>query len=383
MAHLNTISTSNVSQGTWQCRNGKTVDTSRKGNETHGTRAHVSLFFKKCAILFAVACIFLRHTDDVETQEEHVAKVQVYNRGARRLAKGSAAPSEDELELDPMVFEHYDGAYDDVEQPYEEDYACSPKRIYSDGQWEDEEDGTILKERKVVEYEIPQQVHYYGKWKIEHDAREEEVDNGDTLSADVAVAASVNKSRTSVSKVGEDGSLPPSKQNDKNSGKTKQEPKGSSDTGTSASTGSIGSTKNGKQNDAVKMKPGRDFSRRKLATYIIYRYSKFFVAAIVIYSIIMLAIGCMLALASAGIIQIVSAATFNTLATSCGLSASIWCAAGIALAAAAGGMGIGTKEKVPKKVLKHKISSEVPQNPEVLHKNQRYRSNRRHLTNHK
>ncbi|KJP84704.1 hypothetical protein AK88_05664, partial [Plasmodium fragile] len=236
------------------------------------------------------------HPDDFETQEQHVAKV--HKRVARSLAKVKATPSDHDLVLDPMAFEHYDddeetyeGAYDDVDEPYAQTYASRPKRIYCREQCTTPKKrcyrdgaGAILKERKVVEYEIPQEVHYERKCKMEHDAREEEIYNGDKLSADVAVAESIEKSSTSVSKVGAQGSLPPSKQNKGQGAKTQQAPKGSSGTGTSASTGS---TKNGKQNDAVKMKPGRDFSRRKLATYILYRYCKFFVAAIVIYCAIM------------------------------------------------------------------------------------------------
>ncbi|KJP85105.1 hypothetical protein AK88_05257 [Plasmodium fragile] len=297
MAHLNTISTSNVSQGTWQCRNGKTVSSSRKGNKTHRTRAHRS-FFKKFAILFAVACILLMHPDDFETQEQHVAKV--HNRVSRSLAKVKSLSSENGLELHPMEFEHYDdapptyegtyeGAYNDVDEPYAEAYEFPPKRVYSRNQWTTPKKrcyrdgpGTILKERKIVEYEIPQQVHYERKWKIEHDAREEEVDSNETLSADVAVSASVEKSSTSVSKLGAEEPLPSSPQNKAQSAKMAQEPKGSSGAGTSASTGSIGSTKHGKQNKAVNIKTGRGFSRRQLATYITYRYCKFFVAAIVV-----------------------------------------------------------------------------------------------------
>ncbi|KJP89617.1 hypothetical protein AK88_00828 [Plasmodium fragile] len=214
-----------------------------------------------------------KHTDDVETQEEHVAKVQIHNRVARSLAKIKAIASEEELELDPMAFEHYEGAYDDVDEPYAESYAFSPKRICSDAQWEEEEDGTILKERKVVEYEVPQQVHYERKWKIQHDAREEEVDSNETLSADVAVAEAVATSSTSLSKVDAQGSLPPSVQNKGQGAKTQQAPKGSSGTGTTASTGIRASTMNVRQAQAIKMKTGRDFSRRKLATYIIYRWN--------------------------------------------------------------------------------------------------------------
>ncbi|KJP85111.1 hypothetical protein AK88_05263 [Plasmodium fragile] len=290
MVHLNkTASTPNgVSQGASQCRNGKTVDTSRKGSETHGTRAHGSLFSKSAAILLVVAWIFLTHPDKFDRHEEHVAQLQVYTRVARSLAKIKAIASEDELELHPMEFEHYDdapptyegtyeGAYDDVDEPYEEAYAFSPKRIYSRNQWTTPKKrcyrdgaGTILKAWKMVEYQVPQQVHYARKWKIEHDAREEEVDSNETLSADVAVSASVEKSSTSLSKVGAQASLPPSLQNKGQSAKTKQEPKGSSGTGTTRNTAS---TKHGKQNKAVNIKTGRGFSRRQLAKYIIYRWN--------------------------------------------------------------------------------------------------------------
>ncbi|KJP84826.1 hypothetical protein AK88_05544 [Plasmodium fragile] len=215
--------------------------------------------------------ILVTHPHKFDRHEEHVAQVQVYTRGARSLAKIKAIASEDELELYQMAFEHYDddeetyeGAYDDVDEPYEEAYAFSPKRIYSDAPWEEEEDGTILKAWKMVEYQVPQQVHYERKCKITHDAREEEVDSNETLSADVAVSASVEKSSTSLSKVGAQASLPPSLQNKGQSAKTKQEPKGSSGTGTT------GSTKHGKQNKAVNIKTGRGFSRRQLAAYITY-----------------------------------------------------------------------------------------------------------------
>ncbi|KJP84764.1 hypothetical protein AK88_05604 [Plasmodium fragile] len=229
MAHLNTISTSIIPQGASQCRNGKPYSAGNADGETHGTRAHGSLCSNIGAMLFLVACIFLKHPDDFETQEQHVAKV--HNRVSRSLAKIKAIASDHDLVLDPMAFEHYDGAYDDVDEPYEEAYQFPPKRIYSDAQWEEEEDGTILKAWKMVEYQVPQQVHYYGKWKITHDEREEEVDSSDTLSADVAVSASAEKSSTSLSKVGAQASLPPSLQNKGQSAKTKQEPKGSSGTG--------------------------------------------------------------------------------------------------------------------------------------------------------
>ncbi|KJP86179.1 hypothetical protein AK88_04150 [Plasmodium fragile] len=273
-------STSNgVSQGASQCRNDKAYFADNEEGETDGIRAHRWLFSRRVPIIlfFVVACICLTHTDDFNTQEQPLAKV--HNRVARSLAKVKSLSSENGLELHPMAFEHYDGAYDDVEQPYEEDYACSPKRIYSDAQWEDEEDGTILKAWKMVEYQVPQQVHYERKWKIEHDAREKKVHKGDNLSAAMAVAEAVATSRTSVSKVGSGSSLPPSPQNAKQSAKTKQESKGPSDTGRSGSTGStastasIGSTMNGRQNEVVNIKTGRDFSRRKLAKYIIYRWN--------------------------------------------------------------------------------------------------------------
>ncbi|KJP85317.1 hypothetical protein AK88_05050 [Plasmodium fragile] len=263
------------------------------------------------AIIPAVVCIgiiafFLwKHPGDFDRHEEPLAKLRVRNRVARSLAKIKAIPSEHELVLDPMAFEHYDdtqptyegayeGAYDDVDERYAQAYASRPKRIYCREQWTTPKkrcyrdgEGTILKEWKMVEYEIPQEVHYERKWKIEHDATEEEVDSRDTLSADMAVSASVEKPSTSVSKVGAQASLPPSLQNNvQNKGqsaKTKQEPQGSSGTGTTAS------TKHGKQNKAVNVKPGRDFSRRKLAAYILYRYCKFFVAAILVYCAIMVA----------------------------------------------------------------------------------------------
>ncbi|KJP85052.1 hypothetical protein AK88_05307 [Plasmodium fragile] len=228
---------------------------------------------------------YLYHPDDFETQEEPLPQLHVCNRVARSLAKVKRLPSDDELELDPMEFEHYDdatptyegayeSAYDDVDEPYAEAYEFPPKRVYSRNQWTTPKKrcyrdgpGTILKERKIVEYEIPQQVHYERKWKITHDAKEEEVDSTDTLSADVAVAASVNKSRTSVSKLGAEEPLPSSPQNKAQSAKMAQEPKGSSGAGM---TGSTESTMNGTQAEAVNMKTGRDFSRRKLATYITY-----------------------------------------------------------------------------------------------------------------
>ncbi|KJP84855.1 hypothetical protein AK88_05510 [Plasmodium fragile] len=298
MAHSNNkqTSTSNgVPPGALQSRNGKAYSAGNDEGETHDKKAHRFFSSKKFAILFVVACIFLTHQDDFETQEQHVAKVRVRNRVARSLAKVKATPSDDELELDPMAFEHYDdapptyeqtyeGAYDDVDEPYEQAYESPPKRVYSRNQWSTPKKrcyrdgaGAILKERKVVEYEIPQQVHYEKKWKIEHDEREEEVHNGDKLSADVAVAEAVATSSTSLSKVGEDGSLPPSPQNNvQNKGqsaKTEQESKGPSGTGTTrstASTRSIGSTMHGKQVEAVNINTGRDFSRRKLAKYIVY-----------------------------------------------------------------------------------------------------------------
>ncbi|KJP86848.1 hypothetical protein AK88_03557 [Plasmodium fragile] len=252
--------------------------------EINGKKAHRFFSSNKFAILFLVACICLTHPDDFETQEEHVAKLRVHNRVPRSLAKIKAIASEDELELDPMAFEHYDGAYDDVDEPYAPTYQSPPKRIYSRNQWTTPKKrcyrdgaGTILKEWKIVEYEVPQQVHYERKWKIQHDAREEEVHNGDTLSADVAVSASVEKSSTSLSKVGAQGSLSPSLQNkgqnEKESRKTKQELKGSSGSGTTGSTGISESTKHGKQNEAVSIKSGRGCSRRKLATYITYSWN--------------------------------------------------------------------------------------------------------------
>ncbi|KJP84796.1 hypothetical protein AK88_05574 [Plasmodium fragile] len=268
MVHLNkTTSTPNgVSRGASPSRNGTKVSASRKERKTHDKSAHRSLFSKTAAMLFVVACIFLTHPDKFDRHSEPLAKLRVHNRVARSLAKIKAIASEDELELDPMAFEHYnddeetyEGAYNDVDEPYEEAYAFSPKRIYSDGQWEDEEDGTILKAWKMVEYQVPQQVHYYGKWKIQHDAREEEVDSNDTLSSDVAVSASVENSSTSLSKVDAQGSLSPSLQNKGQSAKTKQAPKGSSGTGT------IASTKHGKQNKAVNIKTGRGFSEGESA----------------------------------------------------------------------------------------------------------------------
>ncbi|KJP85061.1 hypothetical protein AK88_05316 [Plasmodium fragile] len=295
-SHNKQTSTSHVLQGGSPCRNGKAHSAGNDEGETHGKKAHRS-FFKQFAILFVVAWICLTHPDDFETQEEHVAKLRVHNRVPRSLAKIKAIASENGLELDPMAFEHYDGAYDDVDEPYAPTYQSPPKRIYSRNQWTTPKKrcyrdgaGTILKEWKIVEYEVPQQVHYERKWKIEHDARGEEVHNGDALSADVAVAESIDKSSTSLSKVGAQASLPPSlqnkAQNKKESAKTKQAPTGSS--GRSASTGR---TKNGRQNEAVNIKTGRGFSRRKLAKYIIYRYCKFFVVAIVIYCIIIVAVG--------------------------------------------------------------------------------------------
>ncbi|KJP84834.1 hypothetical protein AK88_05530 [Plasmodium fragile] len=319
MVHSNnkpTPTSSAVPQGASQFRHGKAHSAGNDEGETHGKKAHRSFFSKTGAILFVVAWICLTHTDDFDRHEEHVAQLQVYTRGARSVAKVKRLPSEDELELDPMAFEHYDddeetyeGAYDDVDEPYEEAYAFSPKRIYSDAQWEDEEDGTILKAWKMVEYQVPQQVHYYGKWKIQHDAREEEVDSNDTLSADVAVAEAVATSSTSLSKVGAQASLPPSLQNKGQSAKTKQEPK--------ASSGTTASTKHGKQNKAVNVKTGRGFSRRKLAKYIIYRWH--------------------------GYTQYVVTSDIPVLLSK-------------------------AKEKVPKKVLKDKISSEVPDKPEARNK---------------
>ncbi|KJP84772.1 hypothetical protein AK88_05598, partial [Plasmodium fragile] len=279
MAHSNKkqTSTSNFPQGASKSRNGKAYSAGNDEGEINGKKAHRSFFSKRAPIIlfFVVSCIFLKHPDNFDRHAEHAAKVHVYTRGARSLAKIKAIASEDELELYPMAFEHYDDAtptyegayedaYDDIDEPYEADYAFSPKRIFSYAQWEEEEDGTILKERKVVEYEIPQQVHYERKCKITHDEREEEVDSNDTLSADVAVTEAVATCSTSLSKVGSGSSLPPSLQNKGQSAKTKQEPQGSSGTGTTAS------TKHGKKNKAVNVKTGRDFSRRKLAAYILY-----------------------------------------------------------------------------------------------------------------
>ncbi|KJP86707.1 hypothetical protein AK88_03619 [Plasmodium fragile] len=195
MVHSNNTQTSTrgLSQGASQCRHGKAYSAGNEEGKTHDKKAHMSFFSKTAAMLFVVACIFLTHQDDYETQEEHVTKLRVHNRVARTLAKGSAAPSEHELELDPMEFEHYDdapptyeqsyeGAYDDVEQPYEQTYELTPKRIYCRNQWTkpktrcySERPGAILKEWKMVEYQVPQEVHYDGEWKREHDAREEEV----------------------------------------------------------------------------------------------------------------------------------------------------------------------------------------------------------------
>ncbi|KJP87306.1 hypothetical protein AK88_02986 [Plasmodium fragile] len=196
------------------------------------------LFFLSAVTVALLGYSLWKHPDKFDRHAEPLAKLRVHKRVARSLAKGRSAPSADELELDPMAFEHYDddeetyeGAYDDVDEPYEEAYAFSPKRIYSDAQWEEEEDGTILKAWKMVEYEIPQQVHYERKWKIEHDAREEEVDSTDTLSADVAVTEAVATCSTSLSKVGSGSSLPPSLQNTAQHGTKNQEPKGSSGTG--------------------------------------------------------------------------------------------------------------------------------------------------------
>ncbi|KJP90317.1 hypothetical protein AK88_00165 [Plasmodium fragile] len=255
MVHSNNkqTSTNNVPQAASQCRNGKTHSASRKRSETDGTRAHRSLFSKTAAILFAVACIFLKHQDDFERQEEYVAKVQVYNRAARKLAMTieEGTPSDEELEVEEMDMEQYgddeqtyEGAYEDVEEPYEEPYEDAEEGIYSNEQWEEEgeeddyeeqEEEAILEEWTPEEQQVQEEVHYDGEGNIQHGVRQEEVDNGDILPAEVSVtepkreAAPVENSGNSDSKVESDGPLPAS-QNNEQSVKATKKPAGRSST---------------------------------------------------------------------------------------------------------------------------------------------------------
>ncbi|KJP88875.1 hypothetical protein AK88_01369 [Plasmodium fragile] len=101
------------------------------------------------------------------------------------------------------VEEPYEETYEDVEEPYEETYEDADEGVYSDEQWEEageeddyeeQEEEAILGQWKPEQQAVPQEVHYDGEWNIKHDARKEEVDESDTLSA----AASITESTESV-----------------------------------------------------------------------------------------------------------------------------------------------------------------------------------------
>ncbi|KJP85042.1 hypothetical protein AK88_05326 [Plasmodium fragile] len=184
MLHVNknTTSTSNVPQGASPPRHGKSVSASRKGSETHGKKAHRSFFSKRVAILFIVsAYIFLKVSP---AQKEKNARIKM-------TSKDKKKPCDD-------IDQPYEEPCDDIDQPYEE--PCDDiEGVYSDEQWEEaggqgdyeeQEEEAILEEWTPDEQEVQEEVHYDGERNIEHDAREQVVDNGDILTAEESVTES-------------------------------------------------------------------------------------------------------------------------------------------------------------------------------------------------
>ncbi|KJP85127.1 hypothetical protein AK88_05237 [Plasmodium fragile] len=213
MVYLNQTQTStiNVPQGTSPSQNGKAHSASSKGSKTHDKQAHRSFFSKTAALLVIVALyIFLKHQHDLQTQNVATSTLQIKNNVSRNLAmtREEATPSEEELELDPMVFEQYEDAeqtyeepYEDVEEPYAGPYD-DIEGVYSDELWdeageeddyeeqeeewtpevqeeqEEQEEQEVQEEQEEQEeqevQEVQEEVHYDGEGNIEHDSREEE-----------------------------------------------------------------------------------------------------------------------------------------------------------------------------------------------------------------